>query len=103
MGRSQDEIKLAVQSGYWPLYRYNPLLKLEGKNPFVLDSKEPDGTLKEFLSGEVRYASLKRSFPEEAEALQAQLEEEVTTRYSQLRVLADPTVVCPQPEEQTEE
>ena len=103
MGRSQDEEKLAVQSGYWPLYRYNPLLKLEGKNPFVLDSKEPDGSLKEFLSGEVRYASLKRSFPEEADALQAQLEEEVTQRYSQLRVLADPTVVCPQPEEQTED
>ena len=69
----------------------------------MLDSKETDGSLKEFLSGEVRYASLKRSFPEEAEALQAQLEEEVTARYSQLRVMADPTVVCPQPEEQAEE
>ena len=100
MGRSQDEEKLAVQSGYWPLYRYNPQLRMEGKNPFVLDSKEPDGSLKEFLAGEVRYASLKRSFPDEAELLQERLEEEVAARYNQLRVMADPTVVCPQPEEQ---
>ncbi len=103
MGRSQDEEKLAVQSGYWPLYRYNPLLKLEGKNPFVLDSKKPDGSLKEFLAGEVRYASLKRSFPEEAETLQARLEEEVALRFRQLQVLADPTAVCEQPEEQAAE
>ncbi len=101
MGRSQDEEKLAVQSGYWPLYRFNPQLRLEGKNPFVLDSKEPDGSLKEFLSGEVRYASLKRSFPQEADTLQARLEEEVTARYRQLQVLADPTAVCEKPEEVT--
>ncbi|MEN8690378.1 MAG: pyruvate:ferredoxin (flavodoxin) oxidoreductase, partial [Desulfobacterales bacterium] len=70
MGHSQDEEKLAVQSGYWPLYRYNPQLKAEGKNPFTLDSKEPDGSLDTFLAGEVRYASLKRVFPDEAERLQ---------------------------------
>jgi pyruvate-ferredoxin/flavodoxin oxidoreductase len=49
MGKSQEEEKLAVQSGYWPLYRYNPVLKAQGKNPFILDSKKPDGTLQEFL------------------------------------------------------
>jgi pyruvate-ferredoxin/flavodoxin oxidoreductase len=103
MGRSQDEEKLAVQSGYWPLYRYNPQLRLEGENPFVLDSKAPDGSLKEFLSGEVRYASLKRSFPEEADALQARLEEEVAARYRQLQLMADPTSICEKPEEQAAE
>jgi pyruvate-ferredoxin/flavodoxin oxidoreductase len=100
MGHSQDEEKLAVQSGYWPLYRYNPQLKDEGQNPFILDSKEPDGSLKEFISGEVRYASLKRTFPEEAEALHARLEEEVQERWQLLRQMADPTVVCK--EEETE-
>ena len=69
MGKAQEEEKLAVQSGYWPLYRYNPALKAEGKNPFILDSKKPDGSLKQFLQGEIRYASLQRTFPEEAERL----------------------------------
>ena len=55
--------------GYWPLYRYNPRLKEEGKNPFILDSKEPKGGFKEFLMGEVRYSSLTRTFPENAETL----------------------------------
>jgi len=98
MGRSQEEEKLAVASGYWPLYRYNPQLKDEEKNPFILDCKEPDGSLKEFLSGEVRYASLQKVFPEEAEALHTRLEKEVNDRFQILRRLADPTVVCPQPE-----
>lgn len=69
MAYSQDEMKRAVESGYWHLYRYNPLLKEEGKNPFILDSKEPAGDLKEFLYGENRYASLQRSFPEHADEL----------------------------------
>ncbi|MGA8019045.1 MAG: pyruvate:ferredoxin (flavodoxin) oxidoreductase [Desulfobacterales bacterium] len=98
MGHSQDEEKLAVQSGYWPLYRYNPQLKAEGKNPFTLDSKEPDGSLDTFLTGEVRYASLKRVFPDEAERLQARLTEEVQERFQALKQLADPTVVCQQEE-----
>ena len=63
MGKSQEETKLAVQSGYWPLYRYNPGLKAEGKNPFTLDSKQPDGSLQEFLAGEVRYAVLAKILP----------------------------------------
>jgi len=60
MGKAQEEAKLAVQSGYWPLYRYDPRLKGEGKNPFILDSKKPDGSLKQFMDGEIRYASRKR-------------------------------------------
>ena len=94
MGHSQDESKLAVQCGYWPLYRYNPQLKAEGKNPFVLDSKEPDGKIDEFISGEIRYASLKLMFPEEAQKLNARLGEEVKERYQALKLLADPTSVC---------
>jgi pyruvate-ferredoxin/flavodoxin oxidoreductase len=98
MGRSQDEEKLAVACGYWPLYRYNPQLKEEDKNPFSLDSKQPDGRLREFLSGEVRYASLQKAFPEQAQTLHTRLEKEVSDRFQTLRRLADPTVVCPQPE-----
>ncbi len=94
MGFSQDESKLAVQCGYWPLYRYNPQLRAEGKNPFILDSKAPDGSLQAFLTGEVRYASLKRTFPDEAERLHARLEREVQERFQALRQLADPAIVC---------
>jgi pyruvate-ferredoxin/flavodoxin oxidoreductase len=89
MGKAQEETNLAVKSGYWPLYRYNPDLKKEGKNPFTLDSKEPDGSLQEFLSGEVRYASLQKAFPDEAKRLHAQLEKEFTSRYMALKRLAD--------------
>ncbi|MBN1277752.1 MAG: pyruvate:ferredoxin (flavodoxin) oxidoreductase, partial [Deltaproteobacteria bacterium] len=59
MGLSQEESKKAVESGYWPLYRYNPALREEGKNPFILDSKESKGGFREFLLGEVRYSSLR--------------------------------------------
>ncbi len=85
MGKTQEETRLAVASGYWPLYRYNPLLALEGKNPFILDSKAPDGSLKEFLSGEVRYASLQKLFPAEAERLHGLLTKELTLRYERLQ------------------
>ncbi len=100
MGKAQEEAKLAVQSGYWPLYRYNPNLKAEGKNPFILDSKEPDGTLKEFLAGEIRYASLKKSFPEEAALLNARLEQEFNERYVKLKRLAEETVAAAAPDTQ---
>ena len=69
MGKSQEEEKKAVESGYWPLYRYNPLLANEGKNPFILDFKDVKGDYQEFINSEVRYSSLKRSFPQEAEKL----------------------------------
>lgn len=74
MGRTQEEEKLAVDSGYWFLYRYDPRLKNQDKNPFQLDSKEPKGDLKEFLMGEVRYHSLTLTFPEEAQKLHQALE-----------------------------
>ena len=88
MGKSQEEMKLAVQCGYWPLYRFNPLLKEEGQNPFVLESKEPDGTLQQFLAGEVRYAALQKTFPEESKRLTVQLEKEYQERYKRLKALA---------------
>ena len=68
MSNSHLEAKRAVECGYWQLYRYNPQLK-GTKNPFSLDSKEPTADFKEFLMGEVRYASLAKAFPEAAEAL----------------------------------
>jgi len=89
MGKSQTEGKLAVESGYWPLYRYNPELIKEGKNPFVLDSKAPDGTLQEFLGGETRFAALEKSFPEESKRLRAKIDEEVTDKYAMLKMMAD--------------
>ena len=98
MGKTQEEEKLAVQSGYWPLYRFNPALKAEGKNPFILDSKEPDGTLQKFLEGEIRYASLKRTFPDEAKRLHAELETQFDQRYEELALMADPTRVCKEEE-----
>jgi pyruvate-ferredoxin/flavodoxin oxidoreductase len=94
MGKSQEEEKLAVQSGYWPLYRYNPTLKAEGQNPFILDSREPDGNLQEFLAGEVRYASLQQSFPDEAKKLHTRLENEFNERYESYKLKADPKSIC---------
>ena len=98
MGKAQEESKLAVQSGYWPLYRYNPALKADGQNPFILDCKKPDGSLKNFLEGEVRYASLKRTFPEEADRLHTALIDQFNKRYEELALMADPTLVCKQEE-----
>ena len=89
MGKTQMEMKLAVESGYWPMFRYNPQLAAEGKNPFSLDSKEPDGSLQEFLSGEVRFAALEKSFPEESKRLRAALAEEVEEKYAMLKMMAD--------------
>ncbi len=89
MGKSQLEGKLAVESGYWPLYRYNPELIKQGKNPFILDSKAPDGTLQEFLGGESRFAALEKSFPEESKRLREKMEEEVTDKYTMLKMMAD--------------
>jgi pyruvate-ferredoxin/flavodoxin oxidoreductase len=93
MGKSQEEEKRAVQCGYWPLYRYNPALKAGGNNPFSLDSKKPDGSLREFLGGEVRYASLQKTFPDEAKKLHARLEQEVNQRYESFKDLADKHVL----------
>lgn len=82
MGKSQAEEKKAVECGYWQLYRYNPLLEAEGKNPFQLDSKEPDYTkFREFLMGEVRFNSLMKAAPEDAEKLFCMTEENAKWRY----------------------
>jgi pyruvate-ferredoxin/flavodoxin oxidoreductase len=89
MGKSQREEKRAVQCGYWPLYRYNPALKSKRKNPFILDSGKPNGSLHAFLDGEVRYASLRQTFPDEAKKLHARLEQEINARYKFLKSLAD--------------
>ena len=69
MGNSQLEQKRAVECGYWSLYRFDPRLKEAGKNPFILDSKEPTGNLMEYLKSERRYASLMDAFPERAQRL----------------------------------
>lgn len=81
MGLSQQEEKKAVEAGYWHLYRYDPRLKDEGKNPFCLDSKAPKGDLREFLEGENRYASLELSFPEKAERLFSKAERDAKERF----------------------
>ncbi len=89
MTKSQEEAKLAVESGYWPLYRYDPRLAEQGKNPFQLDSKEPNGKVREFIMGEVRYQSLTMAFPEEAERLHALLEKDVNRRYKRYKAMAE--------------
>lgn len=89
MGASQMEEKHAVECGYWQLYRYNPLLEAEGKNPFTLDSKEPDWSkFQDFLLGEVRYTSLMATFPGEAETLFKLTEEYAKRRYDSYKRLA---------------
>ena len=87
MSNSQAEEKKAVECGYWHLYRYNPSLKDSG-NPFILDSKDPKGDFKDFLMGEVRYASLAKAFPEEAEKLFDKAEGEAKERLEIYKSLA---------------
>ena len=82
MGKAQAEEAAAVECGYWHLWRYNPALEAEGKNPFTLDSKEPDYTkFQDFLKGEVRYASVMKQYPAEAAELFAAAEENAKWRY----------------------
>ena len=88
MGKSQLEAKHAVECGYWANYRYNPELKEQGKNPFILDSKEPTGNFREFLMGEVRYSSLLKQFPDQAEALFEKTEHDAKERLATYKRLA---------------
>ena len=88
MGKCQSEMKKAVESGYWALYRYNPLLQGEGENPFKLDSKEPKSDFQEFVKGEVRYASLFRKFPDTAQEQLDQAEKDAVKRLDRYRKLA---------------
>ena len=90
MGHSQKEAKLAVECGYWHLYRFNPQLETEGKNPFTIDSKEPDWSkFQNFLMSEVRYTSLKKGFPEVADELFEASEENAKWRYNSYKRLAN--------------
>lgn len=87
MSKAQTEEKLAVESGYWHNFRFNPELKVEGKNAFILDSKAPTGDYQEFLKGENRYASLAKFNPERAAELFAQSEANAKDRYEHLKKL----------------
>ncbi len=88
MSKSQQEEKLAVDTGYWILYRYNPQLAKEGKNPFTLDSKEPKLDYETFLKNEIRYRSVLRDYPETATKLFAQAKEEARNRFEYYKKLA---------------
>lgn len=90
MGKTQQEEKLAVEAGYWHLYRFNPMLEEEGKNPFSLDSKEPQwDKFQEFLKGEVRYTSLLKTFPDEAKVLFSAAEENAKWRYNSYKMKSE--------------
>ncbi|WP_215492402.1 pyruvate:ferredoxin (flavodoxin) oxidoreductase [Fenollaria sporofastidiosus] len=88
MGKSVNREKQAVAAGYWHLYRFDPRLEKEGKNPFVLDSKDPTESFQEFIGSEVRYTSLQKDFPEEAEILFKAAEESAKERLASYKRMA---------------
>jgi pyruvate-ferredoxin/flavodoxin oxidoreductase len=88
MAKGLDQQKLAVQSTYWPLYRYNPELKAEGKNPLQLDSRDPKTPLKEYMYNESRYSMLVKSNPQVAAQLLVHAEESVKERWNKYKQLA---------------
>jgi pyruvate-ferredoxin/flavodoxin oxidoreductase len=92
MAKGMTQQKLAVESGYWPLYRYNPELELEGKNPFQLDSKDPKIPLQDYIYTEGRYRMLQRSDPEAAKLLLEHAQQAVTHHWQQYKKLAAATV-----------
>ena len=89
MGKSQENIKDAVESGYWHLYRYNPDLKAKGKNPFILDSGEPTKSFRDFIMDQNRYSSLAKEFPDVADRLFKMTEEASRERYEGYKKMAD--------------
>lgn len=89
MGSSMMEEKKAVDAGYWHLFRYNPILKCQGKNPFMLDSKEPAGSYKDFINGEIRYSSLRTLFPERADQMFDDSEKNARERYDVYKRLSE--------------
>ena len=93
MGKSQQEQRKAVESGYWPLYRFNPSLADQGQNPFQLDSKEPTASYIDFIKGETRYKSLMREFPGVAETLFAKAEGEAKKRLETYKKLAEERIL----------
>ena len=88
MGKSQENIKDAVDAGYWQLYRYNPELKKKGRNPFQLDSGEPTTSFRDFIMGQIRYSSLAKEFPSIAEKLFEMTEENARTKLNTYKDLA---------------
>jgi len=88
MGKSQEEEERAVKAGYWHLWRYDPRLEAEGKNPFQLDSKDPTESFRDFIMNEVRFASLAKTFPDVAEGLFKALEEDAKRRLATYKRLA---------------
>lgn len=89
MGKSQEEIKRAVAAGYWNLYRFNPLLAEEGKNPLTIDSKDPTASYQDFIKSEVRYTSLLKTFPEAAETLFVGAQKDAEERLARYKKLAE--------------
>ena len=89
MSKTQPEEKKAVESGYWLLWRYNPELKKQGKNPFILDSKEPKIPVGEFLEGEKRYTALERTFPDKVSNFRREFEKYVKERWEFFKKLAE--------------
>ena len=89
MENSQLEEKKAVESGYWHLYRYNPMLKEQGKNPFILDSKEPTLDYEDFLKGETRYKSLLAKDEELANELFEEAKQNAIDTYNHYKMLAE--------------
>ena len=93
MGKTQAEEKKAVETGYWPLYRFNPDLAVDGGNPFIMDSKPPTGDYQDFLKGERRYTTLISQFPEAAKELFVQAEKEAKKRIALYQKLAETTIL----------
>jgi len=89
MQNCQAEMKRAVEAGYWQMFRFNPALKAEGKNPFSLDSKEPTASYQDFINGEARYTRLAQAFPERAKELFAKAEEAAKVKYDRLVKLVE--------------
>ncbi len=89
MGKTQEETRLAVASGYWPLFRFDPRRADKGENPLTIDSKAPDGSLQQFLSGENRYGALERTHPEVSKDLRAAIETQVAVRWTLLNQMAE--------------
>jgi len=88
MGKSMEEAKLAVETGYWPLFRFNPDLKAQGKNPLTIDSKAPAGDFQGFLSGEVRYAALEKLAPDMSKHYRNSMEAAYKVRFQELQYMA---------------
>ena len=89
MGFSIRNMDEAVKAGYWHLYRFNPALKEQGKNPFVLDSKEPQGSFKDFIMDQVRYSAIAKQYPEQADELFAMAEADAKRKYEEYKKLAE--------------